>query len=112
MPNDFVDVYVVQELPVVDVQRLAGDIPGPASKGGTKDGVAVDKTGFTDASGAARLDVTTLAKLIGHEVGHYLGLSHVDRLGRLMRPNTGVRGTTLTYDEYRKMFPHGFMVFL
>jgi hypothetical protein len=28
-----------------------------------------------------------------------------------MLANTGVRGTTITYDEYRLMFPHGFMVF-
>jgi hypothetical protein len=112
VPNDWVDVYVVQSFSWSTFNGMAGDIPGPASKGGTKDGVAVDKSGFTDASGTARLNVTTLGKLIGHEVGHYLGLSHVTDAGRLMLANTGVRGTTLTYAEYRTMFPHGFMVFL
>jgi hypothetical protein len=112
VPNDWVDVYVVQQFSWSTFNGMAGDIPGPASKGGNKDGVAVDKSGFTDASGTARLDVTTLGKLIGHEVGHYLGLSHVTDSGRLMLANTGVRGTTLIYDEYRTMFPHGFMVFL
>lgn len=29
-----------------------------------------------------------------------------------MLANTGVRGKTLTYDQYRAMFPHGFMVFV
>ena len=72
-----------------------------------------DETGFTDASGTARLDVTTLGKLMGHEVGHYLGLSaqRPTRAGSCS-PTPGVRGTTLTYDEYRTMSPHGFMVFL
>jgi hypothetical protein len=112
VPNDFIDVYVVQQFSWSTFNGMAGDIPGPASKGGDKDGVAGDKTGFTDASGTARLDITTLGKLLGHEIGHYLGLSHVTNSGRLMLANTGVRGTTLIYDEYRTMFPHGFMVFL
>ncbi len=112
VPNDWVDVYVVQKFQWSSYNGMAGDIPGPASKGGDKDGVAVDKSGYADSSGTARLDITTLGKLIGHEVGHYLGLSHTTDSGRLMLANTGVRGTTLTYDEYRLMFPHGFMVFL
>lgn len=112
VPNDFVDVYVVQQFQWSGYNGYAGDIPGPASKGGRKDGVAVDKTGFTDATGAQRLNVGTLAQLIGHEVGHYLGLSHLEDTNNLMRSNTGVRGPDLNYDQYRKMFPHGFMIYL
>jgi predicted Zn-dependent protease len=59
-----------------------------------------------------RLDSATLGKLIGHEVGHYLGLQHVNDANNLMLANTGVRGPDLSYDQYRTMFPHGFMVFV
>ena len=109
--NDFVDVFVVQDFQWSGFNGYAGDIPGPSSKGGRKDGVAVEKTGYTDASGAARLDVATLAQLIGHEVGHYLGLQHLETTNNLMRSNTGVRGPDLDYDQYRTMFPHGYVVF-
>ena len=111
VPNDFVDVYVVQQFQWSSYNGYAGDIPGPASKGGRKDGVAVDKSGYTDASGTARLQVTTLAQLIGHEVGHYLGLQHLEDTNNLMRSNTGNRGPDLNYNQYRTMFPHGFMVY-
>ncbi|MEP6503143.1 MAG: hypothetical protein ABJD97_07435 [Betaproteobacteria bacterium] len=112
VPNDSVDVYVVQQFNWGGYNGYAGDIPGPASKGGRKDGVAVDKTGFTDATGTRRLDSTTLSMLIGHEVGHYLGLSHLEDTNNLMRSNTGNRGPDLNYDQYRTMFRHGFMVYL
>jgi hypothetical protein len=112
VPNNFVDVYVVQQFQWSTYNGYAGDIPGPASKGGRKDGVAVDKTGFTDGSGTARLNVGTLAQLIGHEVGHYLGLPHLEDTNNLMRSNTGNRGPDLNYTQYRTMFPHGFMVYL
>jgi hypothetical protein len=112
VPNDFVDVYVVQQFQWSSYNGFAGDIPGPASKGGRKDGVAVDKSGYTDGLGTARLQVTTLAQLIGHEVGHYLGLQHLENTNNLMRSNTGNRGPDLNYTQYRTMFPHGFMVYL
>jgi hypothetical protein len=111
VPNDFVDIYVCQGFNWSSYNGYAGDIPGPASKGGNKDGVAVDKSGFTDSSGTMRLDTDVLSKLIGHEVGHYLGLSHVSTSNNLMLANTGVRGPDISYDQYRLMLPHGFMVF-
>jgi hypothetical protein len=109
VPNGSIDVYVAQDFSWGTFNGYAGNIPGPASKGGRSDGVAVEKTGFTDASGTLRLNVATLAQLIGHEVGHYLGLQHQETTNNLMRSNTGVRGPDLDYDQYRKMFPHGFM---
>jgi hypothetical protein len=112
VPNDSIDVYVVQDFQWGGYNGYAGDTPGPASKGGRKDGVAVEKTGFTDGSGAQRLNVTTLAQLIGHEVGHYLGLPHLEDANNLMRSNTGNRGPDLNYNQYRLMFPHGFMIYL
>jgi hypothetical protein len=112
VPNDFVDVYVVQDFQWSTFNGYAGDIPGPTTKTGRRDGVAVEKTGFTDASGTQRLNVGTLAQLIGHEVGHYLGLQHLEDTNNLMRSNTGNRGPNLNYTQYRTMFPHGFMVYL
>ena len=109
VPNSSIDVYVSQSFSWSSYNGYAGDIPGPASKGGRRDGVAVSKTGFTDSAGNARLTVETLAQLIGHEVGHYLGLEHQETTSNLMRSNTGDRGPELDYDQYRKMFPHGFM---
>jgi hypothetical protein len=112
VPNDSVDVFIAQQFNWGGFNGYAGDIPGPASKGGRKDGVAVDKTGFTDGTGTRRLDSTTLSMLIGHEVGHYLGLVHLEDTNNLMRSNTGNRGPDLNYDQYRTMFRHGFMVYL
>jgi|GEM_PF-3124179 len=109
VPNGSIDVFVVQAFAWSGYNGYAGDIPGPTSKGGRRDGVAVDKTGFVDASGTQRLDSATLAQLIGHEVGHYLGLQHQETTNNLMRSNTGNRGPLLDYDQYRKIFPHGYV---
>lgn len=108
--NDYIDVFVCQDFNWSTYNGYAGDIPGPASKGGNKDGVAVDKTGYLDGSGVNRLNIDVLSKLIGHEVGHYLGLSHVTDANNLMLSNTGVRGPNLKYDQYRTMLPHGYVV--
>ncbi|MFD1141585.1 zinc-dependent metalloprotease family protein [Larkinella insperata] len=110
--NDFVDVYVCQGFNWSTFNGYAGDVPGPTSKTGNTDGVAVDKTGYTDALGVRRLNTDVLSKLIGHEVGHYLGLSHLEDADNLMRSNTGVRGPVLNYEQYRTMMGHGFMVFV
>lgn len=112
VPNDFVDVYVCQQFNWNSFNGYAGNIPGPTSKTGNQDGVAVEKTGYTEASGVKRLNTDILRRLIGHEVGHYLGLQHLEDTNNLMRSNTGVRGSDLNYNQYRTMIPHGFMAFI
>ncbi len=112
VPNDFVDVFVCQDFATGGFDGLSGGVPGPASKGGSNDGVALDKTGFMDGSGVKRLNIPYLGMLIGHEVGHYLGMPHINESGNLMLSNSTATDTDLNYDQYRLMLPHGFLVFI
>lgn len=111
VPNDYIDLYVCQSFDTGSFDGLAGDIPGPAAKGGNHDGVAVSKTGYLDGSGVKRLDINYLGMLMGHEMGHYLGLSHINEAGNLMLASSGINDTNLNYDQYRLMATHGFIVF-
>jgi hypothetical protein len=108
--NDFIDVFVVPSISGTGFDGLAGDIPGPTSHSGRKSGVVVDKSGFVDGSGNARLNIPYLGMLIGHEVGHYLGLSHVSTAGNLMLSSSGATDTALNYDpQYRTIIRHGWV---
>ncbi len=112
VPGDWIDVFVVQSFAWSTYNGYAGDIPGPLAKTGDKDGVAVDKSGYTDGTtGKKRLDTSVLGPLIGHEVGHYLGLEHVTTDGWLMNGNTGSRGPTISYDEYQTISGFGWVDF-
>lgn len=112
VPNDFIDVFVVQSFNWGGFNGFAGDIPGPTSKTGRRDGVAVQKSGFTNSSGVKRLNTNVLSQLIGHELGHYLGLSHITTSNNLMLSNTGSRGPDLSYAQYRTIMSHGWVVFI
>jgi hypothetical protein len=107
--NDFIDVFVTT-ISGTTFDGLAGDIPGPTSHGGRESGVVVNKSGYIDGSGTRRLDIPYLGMLIGHEVGHYLGLSHVGDAGNLMLSNSGASDTALNYNpQYRTMIRHGWV---
>jgi len=109
-PNDFIDVFVVPSISGTGFDGLAGDIPGPTSHSGRESGVVVDKSGFVDGSGTRRLKIPYLGMLIGHEVGHYLGLSHVGTAGNLMLSSSGASDTNLNYDpQYRTIIRHGWV---
>jgi hypothetical protein len=110
--NDYIDVYVCQDFQTGGFDGISGGAPGPASKGGDRDGVAVDKTGYADGSGVDRLHINYLGMLIGHELGHYLGLPHISEAGNLMLSSSGTNDTNLNYDQYRLMLPHGYLVFI
>ena len=108
--NDFIDVFIAPSISGTGFDGLAGDIPGPTSHSGRKSGVVADKSGFVDGSGTRRLNITYLGMLIGHEVGHYLGLSHVGDAGNLMLSSSGATDTNLNYDpQYRTIIRHGWV---
>jgi hypothetical protein len=108
--NDFVDVFIAPSISGTGFDGLAGDIPGPTSHAGRKSGVVVDKSGFVDGSGTRRLNIPYLGMLIGHEVGHYLGLSHVSDAGNLMLSSSSATDTNLNYDpQYRTIIRHGWV---
>jgi hypothetical protein len=106
--NNFIDVFVVHDH-TTPFDGLAGDIPGPTSHDGQNSGVWADKTGFVDGSGNRRLSINYLGMLIGHEVGHYLGLFHTNLAGNLMLSNSGTNDTTLVYDQYRTITDYGWV---
>jgi hypothetical protein len=54
------------------------------------------------------LNVKYLGMLIGHEVGHYLGLVHVTEPGNLLLANSAATDTALNYDpQYRTLVRFG-----
>jgi hypothetical protein len=108
--NNNIDAFIVDQL-LIDGQfdGLDGDVPGPTSHSGRSSGTVQNKSGFVDGSGHRRLHVEYLGMLIGHELGHYLGLHHTDAAGNLMLPNSDTNDTALTYDQYRTIIRHGWM---
>jgi len=106
--NGFIDMFVVPSISGTGFDGLAGDIPGPTSHTGRASGVVVDKSGFVDGSGVRRLNIPYLGMLVGHEVGHYLGLVHVTEPGNLMLSSSSATDTHLNYDpQYRTIIRHG-----
>jgi hypothetical protein len=108
--NNNIDAFVVNQL-LIDgkYDGLDGDIPGPTSHSGRSSGTVQNKSGFVDGSGNRRLHVEYLGMLIGHELGHYLGLQHTNDVGNLMFPSSGTNDTALTYDQYRTLIQHGWV---
>jgi Matrixin len=108
--NNNIDAFVVNQL-LIDGQYdgLDGDIPGPTSHSGRSSGTVQNKSGFVDGSGNRRLNAEYLGMLIGHELGHYLGLEHTNDAGNLMLPSSGTTDTALTYDQYRTLIQHGWV---
>ncbi len=104
--NNYIDVFIVHDH-TTGFDGLAGDVPGPTSHAGSRSGVWADKTGTVDSLGNARLDIDYLGMLIGHEVGHYLGLPHVTLANNLLLSNSGRNDTDLTYDQYRLIIGYG-----
>ena len=108
--NTNIDAFIVQAINVGGgVDGIDGSIPGPTSHDGSDSGVIASKSGFVDASGARRLHSDYLGMLIGHEIGHYLGLVHVSDAGNLMLPSSGTNDINLSYDQYRTMIRHGWV---
>jgi hypothetical protein len=112
--NNNIDAFVVDSLAIPipndgTADGLDGDVPGPTSHDGRSSGTVQNKSGFVDATGVSRLHVDYLGMLMGHELGHYLGLQHTNDTGNLMLPSSGTTDTNLTYDQYRTMIRHGWV---
>ena len=108
--NTNIDAFIVQAISVGGgVDGIDGSIPGPTSNDGSHSGVITSKSGFVDASGTRRLHSDYLGMLIGHEIGHYLGLVHVSDAGNLMLPSSGTNDINLSYDQYRTMIRYGWV---
>ena len=108
--NDNIDAFIVQAINIGGgVDGVDGSIPGPTSHSGGDSGVIASKTGFVDAHGNRRLHSDYLGMLIGHELGHYLGLQHTSDAGNLMLPSSGTTDTNLTYSQYKTMIQHGWV---
>jgi len=108
--NDNIDAFIVQAINIGGgVDGVDGSIPGPTSHSGGDSGVIASKTGFVDAHGNRRLHSDYLGMLIGHELGHYLGLQHTSDAGNLMLPSSGTTDTHLTYNQYKTMIQHGWV---
>jgi hypothetical protein len=108
--NDFIDVFIVPQISGTGFDGLAGDIPGPTSHSGRSSGVVAARSGFTDGAGVRHINIPYLGMLIGHEVGHYLGLSHVGDAGNLLLGDSSASDTALNYDpQYRTIVRHGWV---
>jgi hypothetical protein len=112
--NDNIDMFVVNQvaIPIAGdgtADGMDGNIPGPTSHDGPDSGTIANKGGFVDASGVRRLDSAYLGMLMGHELGHYLGLVHVSDAGNLMLPSSGTTDTNLNYDQYKTLIQHGWV---
>jgi hypothetical protein len=77
VPRQGIDVFVVRSITIgTEGESGRSPQPGPCSKAGKgKDGLVVSMNGNADDTG----------QLLAHEIGHYLGLGHVDFLN-LMFP--------------------------
>ena len=96
--NDALDVFFVLTYAGTTIGLSAVD--GPCDKEDSKD--------MEGSVVAIEGDVATTPIVLAHEVGHYLGLEHVDDATRLMNP-TVPNGGTLTAGEGSNMRDHCFV---
>jgi hypothetical protein len=101
-PPDAVDVFVVQ-----NIAGTEGGL-GPAHPPGS-----CDKDQNLQTTGVLvqliALDRRTLGLILAHEVGHYLGLDHVETITNLMYPTAFPQSTGLTTGQADIMKEHCFM---
>jgi hypothetical protein len=109
--NNNIDAFIVQAIMIgtSGVDGIDGTVPGPTSHHGRDSGVIASKSGYVDTAGQRRLHTEYLGMLLGHELGHYLGLEHTNAAGNLLLPSSSQTDTHLSYDQYKTMIRHGWV---
>ncbi len=108
-PTDWLDVWIVETLSgPACAATVTGFSPvdGPMNKGGDESGYIIRRVGrdFSSASGRQ-----AVGRTVAHELGHFLGLRHVDDANNFMFGTNTTTNTAITHEQYRDMADHGFV---
>jgi hypothetical protein len=108
-PTDWLDVWLVESLSGPACSASVGGfspVDGPTDKDGDDSGVII-KMSSADLSTTSGRNLMGI--IIAHEVGHFLGLSHVSDSSNFMAASTGGSNTGITHNQYRDMADHDFV---
>jgi hypothetical protein len=111
-PTIWLDVWIVESVsgPPCSANVLGfSPVDGPTGKSGDDSGFIIKINGrnMTTATGRQMLGQT-----IAHELGHFLGLEHVDPDPlnvNLMNRFNSLTATVVTHTQYKEMADHGFV---
>jgi predicted Zn-dependent protease len=106
VPNDGLDLFIVRDY---TGGTGASFEPGDCSKGGSRDGIVMDRR----YDGSGNLYWRGMGQTFAHESGHYFGLSHTPNDAasdfRVMHPNFREDRTVFLWSEYYQAFDHCFI---